>query len=401
MNENKTKPSFNQYGEIENYPGTAKDLQYPVRRSRDRDRQEEGRRTSGNQTNLSLPGGLVLISVVCLVVVGFLILANSQSGQNGSVANTQPIVQVPQVQSVAVNTPQATPHQSNVGNTATPAPTSPPATIAPTTATAARSLRVVYVRGNVGNTDIYVADQNGRNQTCVACRTCDEAEPAWSPDGRYIIYHSDCGGSYDLWYVSATGGEVVQLTRTSNVDEREPDWSPDGSQIVYRANSSGSDRNQDGDLRVMNRNGSEDRSLGIRGRSPSWSPDGSKITYMSAQSGRWQIYVYDVRTRTTTQLTNCSANCRWPAWSPDGRYVIYHTTTGASSFTADTIWRQPFSGGSATAIVSGSHAGRPSWSSQGKIVFNSDRGIEVISADGSSRTTIISGDQNWAPVWSE
>jgi serine/threonine protein kinase len=266
---------------------------------------------------------------------------------------------------------------------------------------------IVYVYGNVANTDIYVANSDGSGRDRVVYRACDEAEPALSPDGSQIVYQADCGGSYDIWSVSSSGGNPTQLTRTPSIDEREPDWSPDGSQIVCRVNAVDSDRNSDGELWVMNASGGDQQRLGDRtilGRSPAWSPDGQKMIFMSERSGRWQIYIYDLRTGNTFCLTNCSTNCRWPCWSPDGRYVAYHSTVsaaGSGGATAQTIWIVPAGGGTAAQLITGSHAGRPSWSSSGQIAFNSDHGIEVVAVDGSGRSVLLGGSENWAPDWSE
>ena len=296
--------------------------------------------------------------------------------------------------------------RTSIPPTSTPRATStrrPPTAVPPTpTDTPSHpSLRIVYVRGGVGDTDVYVANEDGNNRTCVACSGDDEAEPAWSPDGRYIVYQADSQGTYDIWRVNSSGGNASRLTRTSNLDEREPDYSPDGTRIVYRASSAGSDRNVDGELRVMDADGSDSYSLGIRGRSPVWSPDGQSLAYMSERSGGWEIYIYSFQSNSSYRLTRCRENCRWPAWSPDGRYVIYHSTTSPSSTEADTIWYVAPSGGSPTRLVSGHHAGRATWSRHDLIAFNSDRGIEVVQADGSGRRTLIRNDQNWAPIWSE
>jgi len=344
--------------------------------------------------------GVLLLGLCVAVMAGVLVLPGVFS-RGGGVST--PIVEgataLPPTASEPAG-PVATSPPAVSQMTPTPTPliaTSPPAAVPPATA----PLRIAYVYGAVGNTDVYVANADGSARDCVACRSCDEAEPAWSPDGRYIVYQADCDGSYDIWIVSSSGGNPTRLTHTSGTDEREPDWSPDGSQIAFRVNPVGGERNADGDLWIMNADGNGGHSLGIRGRSPVWSPDGRRLAFMSEQSGSWEIYVYDLQEGTTRQLTSCSANCRWPAWSPDGRYVIYHSTTGPGSVTADTIWYVPVSGGSPTRLVSGSHAGRPTWSVQGLIAFNSDRGIEVVREDGSERRTLISSDQNWAPVWSE
>jgi len=261
--------------------------------------------------------------------------------------------------------------------------------------------QLVFVYGNVGTTDIYVAGVDGRDQRCVACRPCDEAEPGWFPEGRAVVYQSNCEGSYDLWKVDADGKNPTQLTRTSQQDEREPDVSSDGKHLVYRVNPKDSERNADGELQVMTLADGSVSSLGERRRAPVWSPDGKQIAFMSERSGRWQIYVYDIRMRTTRQVTACSVNCRWPGWSPDGAAIAYHSTTSAASTTADTIWYTPVSSGQATQLVGGVEAGRPSWSVNGLIVFNSTRGIEVVRENGADRRTLIGGDQNWAPEWSE
>lgn len=287
---------------------------------------------------------------------------------------------------------------------ALPVPTTPPAqNVAPVSSSPAPvsppPLRLAYVRGDVGNSDIYVAKADGTQAICIACSPCDEAEPDWAADGETLVYQSNCGGSYDLWTVRV-GGSPVQLSRTPDWDEREPHWSPDGSRIIFRANPVGSGRNEDGILWTVGADGSGAHNLGVVGRVPVWSPDGQRVVYMSEQSGDWEIYLLELSNNQSRQLTDCQVNCRWPAWSPDGQWVVYHQTTAAGSTTAESIWALPVAGGRATLIVSGSHAGRPDWSAEGLIVFNSDQGIEVVNPDGSGRYTLISGDQHWAPAWS-
>ncbi len=327
----------------------------------------------------------VLLVVLCVVVIAF-------------------AASLPELFVGGGTTPPVTPWTppTTFGGSPTSTPPRPPAiTVTPTPYLAGETgaPRIVYVNGDVGRTDIYIAQADGSGATCWACAACDEAEPAWSPDGA-IVYQADCSGSYDIWIARSPGGGQA-LTHTPAVDEREPDVSPDGARIVYRANPTGSDRNADGDLQVMNADGSGAYSLGTVGRGPAWSPDGRRIAFMSNRDGRWQIYLYDFQSGTTTRLTDCLTNCRWPAWSPDGQAVVYHSTTSASTTDADTIWIVPAAGGSPSQLVSGSHPGRPGWSRNGQIVFNSDRGIEVVNADGSGRRVLIADNVNWAPAWSE
>lgn len=367
---------------------------------------QSGGRSIGKGVWLGLGlAGVVLVScaiVVLLYAAGILTLpakATVTVSPTPVAASATPVsVDAPQEGAVAAEKASAT------STVAPPTLVPPPAASQTATATpvpSPASPLIAYVTGDVGATDIYVVEADGHGARCVTCRRCDEAEPGWFPGGGAIVYQSDCGGSYDIWRADGDGSAPVQLTRTSQVDEREPDYSPDGKEIVYRANVKDSPRNADGELMILQVGDGSTRKLGERGRAPAWSPDGKRIAFMSERHGGWEIYVYDLARRATTRLTNCSANCRWPAWSPDGKFVIYHTTTAASSVTAEAIWYVPVTGGRAIRLVGGEHAGRPSWSASGWIVFNSDRGIEAVRDDGSNRHTVVGGDQNWAPVWAE
>lgn len=55
--------------------------------------------------------------------------------------------------------------------------------------------------------------------------------PAWSPDGKWVAYVERTGTANDLWVVSASGGQPVQLTTMGNV--QSPAWTSDSSAISF------------------------------------------------------------------------------------------------------------------------------------------------------------------------
>jgi Tol biopolymer transport system component len=65
--------------------------------------------------------------------------------------------------------------------------------------------------------------------------------PAWSPDGKYILYASDVGkdskdeSNYDIWMIREDGTNTRQLTTNGSVDDF-PVVSPDQKYIYFVSN---------------------------------------------------------------------------------------------------------------------------------------------------------------------
>jgi len=290
-------------------------------------------------------------------------------------------------------------------DTVTPTPTAterPPArpSTTPTLRPPVTAARLAYAYGDVRDSDIHLYDPATGADWAVADRSCDEAEPGWAPGGQVVVYQSNCSGNYELYAVDVDRGGQRQLT-TTTCDDREADVSPDGSQLAYRINCATKAYNVDGEIWIMNLDSGDSYTLGINGRAPAWSPSGNQLTFMSDRGGGWEIFVYDFGSSSERQMTNCSENCRFPGWSPDGHWLFYHATTGPTTTDADTVWKMPASGGTPTVLVTGSNAGRASWSSNGLLAFNSQRGIEVVDVNGSGRRVLLADTNHWAPAWSQ
>jgi len=65
--------------------------------------------------------------------------------------------------------------------------------------------------------------------------------------------------------------------------------------------------------------------------SPAFSPDGSKIAFHGMRSGRADIYLYDVSTRSITNLTDDESYDFGPIFSPDGKWIYYSSVRGTKS----------------------------------------------------------------------
>jgi dipeptidyl aminopeptidase/acylaminoacyl peptidase len=90
---------------------------------------------------------------------------------------------------------------------------------------------------------LYILDLATRQLTQITSGDYDDAQPAWSPDGRLIAFASnrsqpDPDRTYntDVWVVEANntdkGAHLIQVT-TNPGDDSAPAWSPDGKLIAY------------------------------------------------------------------------------------------------------------------------------------------------------------------------
>src|SRR5690606_9644914 len=140
---------------------------------------------------------------------------------------------------------------------------------------------------------------------------------------------------------------------------------------VYRRSPRGQSRDADGELWTMQIDGSGASPLGIMRRAPVWSPNGRMLAFMSERSGQWNIYVYNFQSGETTLMTPyCATHCRWPDWSPRGTYLAYSTTVSRTDMGSNEIWFLELESRTSELFLSGG-VGRPTWSADGYIAFNS------------------------------
>src|SRR5712691_7497364 len=143
---------------------------------------------------------------------------------------------------------------------------------------------------------------------------------AWSPDGKTVAFISNISGRNNLWLVPAEGGWPTQLT-VSDQRQTGPAWSADGKWIAYMSDYDG-DEQWDIFLvspstgQVVNLTNTRE----IAEESPTWSPDGRYLAYMvkPKTSSVFEIDVYDTLMRETRHLTTGTAKDKLnfsPIWS--------------------------------------------------------------------------------------
>ena len=224
---------------------------------------------------------------------------------------------------------------------------------------------------------IWTIPVSGGEAVAVTDGSTTDLNPVWSPDGKYLYFSSNRGGSSNIWRVAidertgvtsghpeavtaigattaplhlsfarngqlaysaqteirnlrsvafnaATGvvGKPVSITQGS-MQLWFPDVSPDGEWLV--AHSMGQQRH----IFVMRADGTEQRDLtpdNFRHYWPRWSPDGQRIAFSSRRTGEYELFIMNRDGSGQHQVTQ-SAGGHYSPWSPDGSMIAYSIHT--------------------------------------------------------------------------
>ena len=187
--------------------------------------------------------------------------------------------------------------------------------------------KIAFASDRDGNSEIYIMNADGTNQTRLTNNSANNYTPALSPDGSKIAWVSHRDGNNEIYAMTANGNNQVNLTNNPAQDYN-PSWSPDGSRIAFN-----SDRNGEFEIFVMNASGSNQILLpNNTGETdafcPSWSPDGSRIAFDTRTAGYYKIYMMNADGSNQTRLTNESYNpvdkgAYEQSWSPDASRLAF------------------------------------------------------------------------------
>jgi eukaryotic-like serine/threonine-protein kinase len=129
-----------------------------------------------------------------------------------------------------------------------------------------------------------------------------DRQPAFSPDGQWIIFSSNRTGNLDLWKLSVTTGALRRIT-----EDAADDWDP------------------------------------------AFTPDGKSIIWSTSRSGHFEIWTCAADGTGARQVTSDGSDAENPTATPDGRFIVYNSGNPEKSG----IWKIHPDGSGATRIVPG------------------------------------------------
>ncbi len=197
---------------------------------------------------------------------------------------------------------------------------------------------------NAYETEIWVGDAATGQSRQVTNARKSSLQPGWSPDGAWLAFVSDRDGERQIYRIALRGGEAERLTRTEHGMGTFA-WSPSGRQIAFTMQDPIADA--------------------VKEREKRWGD-----VKIEDQDPRYNhLYLLDLETKNTRQLTRGSFVVGSFDWSPDGTQIAFdHRTTSdpADGGTADVSIVAVNDGKISVVVAQDGPDSNPMWSPDGR-----------------------------------
>jgi dipeptidyl aminopeptidase/acylaminoacyl peptidase len=296
------------------------------------------------------------------------------------------------------------------------------------------------------NVDTWMVSRDGKQNVQLTNSQDNETAPRWSPDGKYISFMSARqGGTSQVWLLDRRGGEGTKLTDVKG-ELAGYNWSPDSKRLLlvmkdpsdtfknkppkpyvinkYKFKQDVSGYQYDTSrthLYLFNVESKKTKQLttGVYSESdPDWSPDGSKIAFVSNRTEdpdrnrNTNIWVIDTTEfATPKQVTSWNGSDADPQWSPDGKSITYvRSTTDATyeMYDQNALAIINIDGGEPKVLSKNLDRAviNPRWSADGKTVValvedDCQRYIATFDVARGTMKKIAGGDRSFTAVESD
>src|SRR6266850_1059032 len=235
----------------------------------------------------------------------------------------------------------------------------------------AYSVRTRMLKEDKNDQRLWMISTHGGDPIPVTAEGVSSSHPRWSPDGKYISFLSARnGGKNQIWLLDRRGGEAQRLTEIpQGVNDFE--WSPDSSCLTLILQ----------DPKPEDAEAAKDKDKDKPAPKPKTPPPFviDRLQFKEDSAGyldrrRTHLYVLDVASKKSTQLTSGDFDDNEPTRSPDGKSIAFtsnRTTADPDRNYNTDIWvvaaDNTDRGAHLTQITTNPGADRaPAWSPDGK-----------------------------------
>jgi serine/threonine-protein kinase len=197
-------------------------------------------------------------------------------------------------------------------------------------------LAVSARRGDEESADIWVKQLPDGPLTRLTFGESTNYRPAWTLDGRSVLFLSNREGTYAVYVKRADGTGSAELVVQADRAIGEVLPSPDGSRLVLRTAYAAAGR---GDIAAF-RIGADTAPAPLLGAeymevTPTLSPDGRWLAYVSNESGRPEVYVRPFPDVDGARW-QVSTNGGWsPRWAHSGRELFFRGSSAPDLYAVE------------------------------------------------------------------
>lgn len=162
--------------------------------------------------------------------------------------------------------------------------------------------------------------------------------PAISPSGDRIAFISDRDDFFSVYLMSSQDGsgvtQLIEGQTTSDFEELHlitpgMSWSPDGKKLAISSKAGEHDAINIIDVESGDRTMIPVNMDGIF--TVQWSPSADRIAFIGNNNLQSDVWIYDLTTRQSRNLTNDIFSDASPAWSPDGARIYFTSDRQANT----------------------------------------------------------------------
>ncbi len=234
----------------------------------------------------------------------------------------------------------------------------------------AYAVRTRMLKEDKNEQRLWMVSTHGGDSIPLTAEGVSSSHPRWSPDGKYLAFLSARnGGKNQVWLLDRRGGEAQKLTEVAQgINDFE--WSPDSTRLVLILQ----------DPKPEDAEAAKDKDKDKPAAKPKTPPPlvidrlqfkQDTVGYLDRR--RDHLYVFDVASKKTTQLTSGDFDDTEPAWSPDGKSLAFSSNRSSDpdrNYNSD-IWvvaaDNSDKGAHLTQVTTNPGSDRaPAWSPDGK-----------------------------------